>query len=402
MSWTDDEIDKLYQTGAAGSQFEYKAEYWREMEAMLPIQKKRGDALWFFFSALIFGLLLTSVFIQEPLSLNSDETLVADTKTYFDVTTEQSTIESEAIDSENPNGWGNESTSNAIPSDEYDLKPISEREVANPIQPAAPSDVSSESIKPIDQQKAELNGSDNGELTSIDVGTLQTRSLELTSRATLQEQSYPWDKAKINTVALNGMFVQLLGGISQSMVYPSTGWSNSFGAGVGYNLEKGRFILNVGLNGLISNHNDLELTRSAKVYGFGSEVYTYNIDYQQLYLLEGNIEFGYLLGRHELKAGVRPSYVFSSRVRVSETAIADQSFTSEEHGSYYGYMDGLKRIGLKPTFGYAYRIRPDLQLGMNVGVQLLQGVNEDFVEGKNNNLPIDGQLYLRKTIRFRK
>ena len=49
MSWTDDEIDKLYQTGAAGSQFEYKAEYWREMEAMLPIQKKRGDALWFFF-----------------------------------------------------------------------------------------------------------------------------------------------------------------------------------------------------------------------------------------------------------------------------------------------------------------------------------------------------------------
>jgi hypothetical protein len=401
MSWTDDEIDKLYQTGAAGSQFEYKAEYWREMEAMLPIQKKRGDALWFFFSALIFGLLLTSVFIQEPLSLNSDETLVADTKTYEDVTTVESTIESESIDSEKPNGWGNESTSNAISRDEGDLKSTTHGEVSNPIQ-STRSDESSESVKPIDQQKAELNGSDNGELTSIDVGTLQTRSWDLTSRATLQEQSHPWDKAKINTVALNGMFVQLLGGVSQSMIDPSTGWSNSFGAGVGYNLEKGRFILNVGLNGLISNHNDLELTRSAKVYGFGSEVYTYNIDYQQLYLLEGNIEFGYLLGRHVLNVGVRPSYVFSSRVRVSETAIADQSFTSEEHGSYYGYMDGLKRIGLKPTFGYAYRIRPDLQVGMNVGVQLLQGVNEDFVEGKNNNLPIDGQLYLRKTIRFRK
>jgi hypothetical protein len=402
MSWTDEEIDKLYQTSASGSQFEYKAEYWREMEAMLPIQKKRGDALWFFFSALIFGLLLTSVFIQETLSLNSDETLVADTNTYIDVTTEQSTVESETIDSEEPNGWGNESTSNAISRDEGDSKSTTHGEVSNPIQSITRSDESSESIKPIDQQKAELNGSDNGELTSIDVGTLQTRSLELTSRATLQEQSHPWDKAKINTVALNGMFVQLLGGVSQSMIDPSTGWSNSFGAGVGYNLEKGRFILNVGVNGLISNHNDLELTRSAKVYGFGSEVYTYNIDYQQLYLLEGNIEFGYLLGRHEVKAGVRPSYVFSSRVRVIETAIADQSFTSEEHGSYYGYMDGLKRIGLKPTFSYAYRIRPDLKVGMNFGVQLLQGVNEDFVEGKNNNLPIDGQLYLRKTIRFRK
>jgi hypothetical protein len=402
MSWTDDEIDKLYQTGAAGSQFEYKAEYWREMEAMLPIQKKRGDALWFFFSALILGLLLTSVFIQEPLSLNGDETLLADTRTFEDVTTEQSTIASETIDAEKPNGWENESTSTAVPHDEDDLKSTAQREISNPIHPTTRSDESSESVKPIDQQKAELNRSDNGELKSIDVGALETRSLELTSIATLQEQSHPWDKAKINTVALNGMFVQLLGGVSQSMVDPSTGWSNSYGAGIGYNLEKGRFILNVGLNGLISNHNDLELTRSAKVYGFGSEVYTYNIDYQQLYLLEGNIELGYLLGRHELKAGVRPSYVFSSRVRVSETATADQSFTSEEHGSYYGYMDGLKRIGLKPTLGYAYRIRPDLQVGMNIGVQLLQGVNEDFVEGKNNNLPIDGQLYLRKTIRFRK
>jgi hypothetical protein len=402
MSWTDDEIDKLYQTGAAGSQFEYKAEYWREMEAMLPNQKKRGDALWFFFSALIFGLLLTSVFIQEPLSLNGDETLLADTRTFEDVTTQQSTIASETIDAEKPNGLENESTSTAVPHDEDDLKSMAQREISNPIHPTTRSDESSESVKPIDQQKAELNRSDNGELKSIDVGALETRSLELTSIATLQEQSHPWDNAKINAVALNGMFVQLLGGVSQSMVDPSTGWSNSYGAGIGYNLEKGRFILNVGLNWLISNHNDLELTRSAKVYGFGSEVYTYNIDYQQLYLLEGNIELGYLLGRHELKAGVRPSYVFSSRVRVSETATADQSFTSEEHGSYYGYMDGLKRIGLKPTLGYAYRIRPDLQVGMNIGVQLLQGVNEDFVEGKNNNLPIDGQLYLRKTIRFRK
>lgn len=402
MSWTDDEIDKLYQTGAAGSQFEYKAEYWREMEAMLPNQKKRGDALWFFFSALIFGLLLTSVFIQEPLSLNGDETLLADTRTFEDVTTQQSTIASETIDAEKPNGLENESTSTAVPHDEDDLKSMAQREISNPIHPTTRPDESSESVKPIDQQKAELNRSDNGELKSIDVGALETRSLELTSIATLQEQSHPWDNAKINAVALNGMFVQLLGGVSQSMVDPSTGWSNSYGAGIGYNLEKGRFILNVGLNWLISNHNDLELTRSAKVYGFGSEVYTYNIDYQQLYLLEGNIELGYLLGRHELKAGVRPSYVFSSRVRVSETATADQSFTSEEHGSYYGYMDGLKRIGLKPTLGYAYRIRPDLQVGMNIGVQLLQGVNEDFVEGKNNNLPIDGQLYLRKTIRFRK
>lgn len=402
MSWTDDEIDKLYQTGAAGSQFEYKAEYWREMEAMLPIQKKRGDALWFFFSALILGLLLTSVFIQEPLALNGDETLLADTRTFEDVTTEQSTIASETIDAEKPNGWENESTSTAVPHDEDDWKSMAQREISNPIHPTTRTDESSESVKPIDQQKAELNRSDNGELKSIDVGALETRSLELTSIATLQEQSHPWDNAKINTVALNGMFVQLLGGVSQSMVDPSTGWSNSYGAGIGYNLEKGRFILYAGLNGLISNHNDLELTRSVKVYGFGSEVYTYNIDYQQLYLLEGNIELGYLLGRHELKAGVRPSYVFSSRVRVSETAIADQSFTSEEHGSYYGYMDGLKRIGLKPTLGYAYRIRPDLQVGMNIGVQLLQGVNEDFVEGKNNNLPIDGQLYLRKTIRFRK
>ena len=46
MSWTDKEMDKLFQKEAGKQSFEYKDAYWKEMEAMLPVAKK-GDFLWF-------------------------------------------------------------------------------------------------------------------------------------------------------------------------------------------------------------------------------------------------------------------------------------------------------------------------------------------------------------------
>jgi len=59
------------------------------------------------------------------------------------------------------------------------------------------------------------------------------------------------------------------------------------------------------------------------------------------------------------------------------------------------------RFGVKPTLGYSYRIN-NWTIGANVGVQLMQSVNEDLINGFNNQFPIDGQIYLRRTIRLRR
>jgi hypothetical protein len=65
-------------------------------------------------------------------------------------------------------------------------------------------------------------------------------------------------------------------------------------------------------------------------------------------------------------------------------------------------MDGLKRFGLKPMIGYSWSVMPGMELGVNVGIQVMPQINEDFINGINNKLPIDGQVYFRKTIDFRK
>jgi hypothetical protein len=65
-------------------------------------------------------------------------------------------------------------------------------------------------------------------------------------------------------------------------------------------------------------------------------------------------------------------------------------------------MDGLNRFGIKPMLGYSVNLSHGMILGINVGAQVVQTVNEEFVNGQNSQLPIDGQIYLRKSIRFGK
>ena len=64
MSWTDEEIDQLYKNSAERVSFEYKNEYWKEMEAMLPEQKGK-DFLWFLTSFLFLGIVASGVLLNS-------------------------------------------------------------------------------------------------------------------------------------------------------------------------------------------------------------------------------------------------------------------------------------------------------------------------------------------------
>lgn len=201
-------------------------------------------------------------------------------------------------------------------------------------------------------------------------------------------------------------YVQGIGGLCQSLVIPSDEISNSFGIGIGTEVHKGNFTFNFGVNALVENHNDLVLNRTAKVYGFGSDVYQFKIDYKQIYTLEAMIGVGYNLGRHRIDLGIRPSLAMSSRVHIEEVGSSTTEFASDndynESRDVFGFMDGLHRFGVKPTIGYIFKVSPSISLGGNIGVELMPSINEGFINGVNNTLPIDGQIYIRKTLSFRK
>ena len=80
----------------------------------------------------------------------------------------------------------------------------------------------------------------------------------------------------------------------------------------------------------------------------------------------------------------------------------ENSFKNEERNDIYGFMEGINRVGIKPTIGYSFRLNNGISIGVNSGIQLMKLVNEDFINGVNNKLPIDCQVYLRKSIQIRK
>ena len=202
------------------------------------------------------------------------------------------------------------------------------------------------------------------------------------------------------------LYFELNTGASQSLITPSESVSKSIGGGIGVESYFGNFNLTTGVNFKASFHDDLFLTRTGKVYGFGSNAGTNEYDVQKIYSIEMPIALGYNFGRHNLNVGVRPSLIIGAQTKFQAFEDDQLLRTSQINGLIEEEINGenvraLMRIGVKPTFGYSYRIN-NWTVGANVGIQLMQSVNEDLIDGFNNQLPIDGQIYLRRTIRLRK
>ena len=118
------------------------------------------------------------------------------------------------------------------------------------------------------------------------------------------------------------------------------------------------------------------------------------------------VMIGYNVGRHNFNFGVRPSLVIGSQTShqafENETLLRTEEMNGLIEANINGvYQPALMRFGVKPVVGYAYHFNL-WTVGANVGVQLMQSVNEQVMDGFNNQLPVDGQIYLRRTLRLRR
>ena len=68
MSWTDEEIDKLFNESANAQSFKYDDAYFSEIEAALPINKKGKDFLWMGTAMLFIVALTTGYFVTNSKS----------------------------------------------------------------------------------------------------------------------------------------------------------------------------------------------------------------------------------------------------------------------------------------------------------------------------------------------
>ena len=172
-------------------------------------------------------------------------------------------------------------------------------------------------------------------------------------------------------------------------------------------LNKGRFSMVLAAMGRVENYEDLTLTRSAKIYGFGSEVHQFSVDLKQLYSVEGHFGIGYNLNRHRMELGLRPSFVLTSKITVASTRTTTDLNSGIESSSVekryqYGYMNGVNRLRLKPTIGYALKVTPTLSVGATAGIDFRPSIDKDNFDKTTKGSPIEGEIYLRKTISYKR
>lgn len=446
MAGEFDEVDQLYQLSANELTFQYKDAYWQEVQGMLPT-KRRPDFLWFGTA----GLLLTALTLGSVLQMNrpvstpviseneASEQILAPQVSEAPAQVNEPSYEMNEV--QQPQDAGN-SGANGTPLDPPSINGIGNngQPLTGVRNPAGPVDVE---VKPennlvtpglINPSNPELGPPSNPVDENIIVGVDTRNEVDPIENGANLQSNPEENKQAVNpaeavntlpTLPLNStvqetpaladfqegdaiqnlrlpvrstFYVELNGGLSQSLITPSKSISYSTGFGVGAQFQKGRFSVTTGVNAIWNFHDDILLNREAKVYSFGSEVHRYTLKYDHIYTLEAVLNVGYRFGRHQITAGVRPSFAFGSKVGV--TMLEEEIETARQ--TRYGHMEGLNRFGLKPMIGYSVDLPANLTIGLNIGIQTMKSVNEEFISGENNFLPIDGQLYLRKGINFRR
>ncbi|MFZ9029062.1 MAG: hypothetical protein ACO2Z9_08605, partial [Crocinitomicaceae bacterium] len=184
-----------------------------------------------------------------------------------------------------------------------------------------------------------------------------------------------------------------IAGIGQGKMLPGEKVSKITGLGIGVELNRRKLTASLALNGVISHHQGMELSRISKVYGFGSTEYKSTIEYSKLFLAESELMLGYRMGRLTAYGGMNVNYLVTTESTVS--SIENEKVNTNDVRKFYGYKTGLKNWGIKPMIGASYDFKNRIQLGANIGVQVIQTVEPEYLEGTSRPLPLEGRFYLR-------
>ena len=411
MSWTDEDIDQLFKESAEGVSFNYSDEYWKEMEAMLP-QKKKKDFLWFFTAFAFLGLVSLGFFrSMNPLDGNTANQLVAaDTSAELKLqnisdnkSKENSSLEEIQKNEElTETADFNSSEKGINNSGEVNLGSIAEYKADIYVMPSIELNRDLESANEIlrspqnQSSNVIVDGTNLGSLDDWMISGLSTRVLSNDIDKSLMKSSIQPVK---NKRVLVSPYLEVHGGLTEAPLANSESLGRYYGAGAGVQINSPFWTTTIGVNGSVYNYADVQLTHFSKSYSYGSRYTTHELNYSSIYRLEGVLSVGRNFGRHQLNIGIRPSYILSNKIDYVEI---DQIKDTRSERDVVGFTEGMNRFGLKSTIGYAYSFAPSWTVGVNLGLQMRSTFEKDFLGNSASKLPVDGQIYLRKTISFGK
>ncbi|GEM_PF-5447045 len=389
MNWEDENIDKLFQEASANSSFEFKEEYWTEMEALLPKKKKRRIPYIWIFSA-VAGCIFTTFILFSP--ENSKENKIENSSISKDNTANNVVLN-------NQTGLETKTKSTKPSYSTLQKEGVIKRKSINK---TLMNNFLKEDTKLIDfnNSSSNINNFFSDESKTIDIAESVNNVNNLVS--------LPFPSNFIDFKIIPGelfisrtkkwsMYFDLSTSMGQSMIRSNengSSFSKGFGIGTGISYTSNKWSISTGISSEILFFDNLIIKERAKVYGFGVKNYENKIAYNQIYSFETPLMIGFKQKNHLIQFGVVPTLLIGSKMSF-ESKVDNQLHSSS---IIYGYSKGLVNFGLKPTIGYIYKITPTLQIGANVQLQLFSQIESNVFEGIVNNTPLNGQFFIRKSI----
>ena len=429
MSWTDEEIDKIFGEAADKQVFEYRSEYWNDIEKQLPIQKQSKRAYWWWTANIFFlgflGFLAfdasketnvanknDTVTATNPFSSASVENSIITNKTNAIQKTKFELDENQVIGkTANIKNGGNtdfiehENFERVLPvkgkidkvyldqKRKVEIENISENQIVD-LESEASILVGQENSKN-SIETIELKAEIQEEVIENDPLELNTKAVFISENVSnLEPVMFPYKKDK-----LRKMYVEVYGGVGQSYIKNETNENvvnATIGGVVGISFPVKRFNISVGLGLQGTKFDQLNILERTKIYGLGSEILENSYEFSSIYSLTIPLSATYTIGRHSLNLGITSNINFMTELKHRQTL--DGDFKSYNVG--FSDVSFFNRFGLLPSLGYSFHINEQMQIGIRMNIQLLQQIQSKRFIGSPLNFPIDGQIYLKRTLDF--
>lgn len=402
---SDDELDQLFRDAhaAEGQEPLFVPEFWTEMEAMLPEEKKRGAFIpWISVAAtllLIVGLIFYPTGKPRVSALGTKQTVLAkDNQENKENTPNQTTgiAQPERV-TENTNSTSTVKSSLPVNRNRTHVR-TRIRNGNGTTQPIQNRDLTNEQDGIVEQEapvKDELlvTNPESPEVSPIDSTTDEEVFKRLGTKEFIAGNSKDIDplQKKKNGRDDNSWYVELGPTIGQSPYLSPDKKRNVVGGmvlGGGYTKKIDRAFVSFGLQARMEGFGGLSYRE-----GNFSQNIARTVAVKQLYSLELPLRFGYTFKRSEIAFSAVPGVqlFIHGKEQITENQVV------QRQGSYTGKVEHSNSLTMEFGLQYYYHLSPKYSIGAKFQADILRPFHTDYYLGKLSAFPLNGQLVLRRT-----
>jgi hypothetical protein len=402
---SDEELDQLFRDAQAseGQESLFVPEFWSEMEAMLPAEKKSKRG--FYWIPLAATALLVSLLLFYPSNraqidrfqkqaiakndLNENEP-----KADLIVAPVQKNQNVNSFKSENSKIQNTDLAINNKPQAKTAFKTPKKRVKGNPdetndlsvkrISPA-PIIIGMDDKTPKERTELVVTPKSTEESTDeSDFTRLEPRQDQITHDGIAALPKKPSNES-------NQWYLELGPTIGQSPYMSPNQKRNVVGGAVlggGYTKRIDNAFVSFGLQARMEGFGGLNYQET----NFSTNIVR-KVSVKQLYSIDIPLKFGYSFKKSEISFGVTPGIQLF--VHGKEQIMQNQVVQRED--SYTGKVEHSNSLSMEFGFQYYYNLSSKYSIGAKVNADVLRPFHTDYYLGKLSSFPVNGQIVIRRT-----